>query len=64
MKVNVRKSSGPDAVPNWVLRDFAGCLAGPLSAIYNSSFREAYVPPLMKTADAVPLPKVKPLTRL
>ena len=58
MKVN--KASGPDHIPAWILRDFAPCLASPLSAIFNASIREGHVPELWKTAFTVPIPKVYP----
>ena len=64
MAINIRKATGPDNIPNWVLRDFAGYLSGPLSSIFNSSFREGFIPEIWKCADVVPLPKVNPPKRL
>ncbi len=60
MKVKIGKACGLDYIPNWVLRDFAECLAKPLCSIFNASFHEAYVPSLMKSADVISLLKVKP----
>ncbi len=38
MKVQISKAWGPDYIPNWVLCDFAECLAKPLWVIFNASF--------------------------
>lgn len=51
------KATGPDRILNWILSDLAGLLAPPICAVYNSSLREGYFPP-------IPLPKVKPPTRI
>jgi hypothetical protein len=40
--------------------DFAGSLAGPISAIFNSSLREGVIPQIWKSADVIPLPKKMP----
>ncbi len=37
MGIKIRKAPGPDGVPNWVLRDFAPDLGGPLVSIVISS---------------------------
>ena len=58
--LKVHKSTGPDDVPAWVLRDFAHCLAGPLASIANDSIREGSLPSEWKTANTIPLPKVQP----
>ncbi len=44
MKVKVSKAVGPDEIQNWLLRDLAHIIAGPINAIHNSSIREGYVP--------------------
>jgi hypothetical protein len=64
MAIDIKKAMGPDGIPNWVLRDFAGFLSPPIAAIFNSSFREGYIPSVWKSADVVPLPKVHPPQRL
>ncbi len=64
MQIKIHKAPGPDGVPNWVLRDFAPVLAGPLASIANSSIRESYVPHIWKCADVLPLPKVTPPTEI
>ena len=58
--LNTHKSIGPDGIPNWILRDFCSTLAPPITAIANSSLRQRLVPSLWKSADVVPVPKVKP----
>ena len=60
MSTKIHKAPGPDGIPNWVLRDFAPVLAGPIAAIVNSSVREAFIPECWKRADVVPLAKVNP----
>jgi len=59
-KVDARKSSGPDDIPNWFIKEFSVWLAEPLSAIFNASVRQGTVPQCWKTANVVPLPKVNP----
>jgi hypothetical protein len=59
-RINIHKSSGPDGLPNWLLRDFASLLSEPLSAIFNASLREGYLPPIWKSAEVVPVPKTQP----
>jgi hypothetical protein len=57
----VNKSCGPDLIPAWVYKDFCHILAGPMTAIVNSSLREGMVPTAWKSANVTPLPKVLPL---
>ncbi len=63
-KINLKRSVGPDNIPNWILHELAPWLAPPICAIWNSSFRESYVPRLWKSADICPLPKVQPPMRV
>ena len=44
MRVKNGKAAGPDGIQAWMLRDLAPLLAPPLTAIYNSSLQEGYVP--------------------
>ena len=62
--INIRKAGGPEELPKWILRDLAGILAPPICAIFNSSFREGYIPPIWKCANTYPLPKTNPPKRL
>ena len=59
-KVKPNKAAGPDRIEAWMLRDLAPILASPITAIYNSSLREGYIPPLWKSANVCPLPKKNP----
>ena len=47
-----------DGVPNWLLRDFAPYLSQPLAAIFNASIHLGYVPPVWKSAEVIPAPKL------
>jgi len=58
--VQVNKAPGPDGIPNWILRDMAPFISGPLCAIFNTLVREGFVPPVWKQANTIPAPKVKP----
>ena len=42
-KVNTKKATGPDNIPDWVLQDCALLPAGPVCAIFNSSLRDGCV---------------------
>ena len=60
MRIKNGKAAGPDGIQAWMLRDLAPLLAPPLTAIYNSSIREGYVPEKWKQAIVCPLPKKSP----
>ena len=62
VRLNPRKASGPDGVPNWLLKDYAEFLANPVCVILNSSFAEQSLALLWKYANVTPLPKTKPVT--
>ena len=60
--IDIRKSNGPDEIPNWFLRDFSVWLAEPLAAIFNLSVSSGVVPLVWKQANVAPIPKSdKPL---
>ena len=59
-KVKANKATGPDNVPAWILKNHANILAGPLTAIFNSSLREGIIPDTWKSANIIPVPKVNP----
>ena len=63
-KVKTCKSTGPDNIPAWVLKEHAGCLAAPLTSIFNSSLREGVLPSEWKSANVIPLPKTKPMNSI
>jgi hypothetical protein len=66
LSINIRKAPGPDgeAVPNWLLRDFAAILCEPLCAIFNQSLREGHFPSSWKQANVLPIPKTQPPTSI
>ena len=43
-EISISRSSGPDDLPNWVLKEFAYVLAPSITDILNSSFHEQKVP--------------------
>ena len=53
-KLNPHKVSGPDGIPNWLMREYAEILAPPVPSVLNSSFAEQRLPPSWKQADVVP----------
>ena len=59
-KINVRKSPGPDGLPNWVLQDFCTLLVGLVCVIFNATIREGAVTLRWKEANVIPAPKVQP----
>ena len=59
-KVKTTKATGPDNVPAWTLRNHANILAGPLTAIFNSSLEEGIIPETWESAYVIPVPKVNP----
>ena len=56
-EVSTSRASGPDDIPNWVLKEYADILAVPIADILNASFSEVSVPRVWKLADVPPLPK-------
>ena len=63
-RIKTHKAAGPDGIPNWLLRDFSSLLCQPLAAVFNASIREGYFPPIWKSAEVVPIPKVHPPTSI
>ena len=51
-----RKAQGPDNLPSWILKDYSHLLKGPISAIFNASIRESFVPKLWKIAEVCAIP--------
>ena len=39
-KLNFLKASGPDGMPNWLLREYVELIAGPVTSVIDSSFAE------------------------
>lgn len=50
-KLNPAKVYGPDAIPNWWLKEYAEFIAYPITTILNSSFKEQLLPSIWKLAD-------------
>lgn len=59
--LNPSKSSGPDMIPSWLLKENADLLAPAVTDIINCSFAEARLPQSWKRADIVPIPKQMPI---
>ena len=59
-RINIRKASGPDELPNWLLRDFAFALCDPLCCMFNTSITESVVPIIWKQANIIAVPKTRP----
>ena len=49
-KVKTNKSTGPDNIPAWVLKEHAHSLAAPLTSIFNCSLREGVLLTAWKSA--------------
>ena len=64
LSLKVSKAVGPDRIPNWVLRDYAGILGRPIACIFNSSIRLGSLPQMWRSADVIPLPKVANPTQI
>ncbi len=60
ISLKVNKANGPDGLPNWLLRDFAGVPVGHVCAIFNSFLTEAYIREVWRQADVVTLQNVLP----
>lgn len=57
-KISLQKATGPDDIPNWVLKTCSPLLARPICSIFNASIAQGSIPALWKCADVLPLPKV------
>ena len=57
--LNVSKAPGPDAIPNFLYKEFAEILACPISNLINCSSRHQSLPSLWKLANVIPVPKEK-----
>ena len=63
-KVKPIKASGPDSIPNWLLKRFSMELATPVASIFNASISQALVPLQWEVADVIPIPKTNPIEDL
>ena len=39
--ISISRASGPDDLPNWVLKEYSDILASPIAEILNASFVES-----------------------
>ncbi len=60
-RLSSNKASGPDGIPNWLLKEYADILSHPITSTLNSSFAEQRLPAPWKNADVIPVPKEKPI---
>ena len=56
MNTNLKKATGPDDLPNWILRDLSCIMAPPICVIFNQSIREYKLPFEWKKANVIPHP--------
>ena len=62
--VHTRKATGPDGVPGEVIKACADQLAGVFTKIFNLSLTRATVPPCLKSATIIPVPKNSTINNL
>ncbi len=60
-RAKISKASGPDSIPNWLLKNFSAEFATPVASIFNASIVQAQVPSQWKVADVIPIPKSHPV---
>jgi hypothetical protein len=60
-KLNPYKASGPDAIPNWLLREYSFIMALSVTQILNASYSEQCLSAASKMADVSAIPKIKPV---
>ena len=58
--LNISKATGPDQIPNRILKEFAQQLAPVVKDIFNRSVAEGYFPHLLKHSIINPIPKISP----
>ena len=46
--LNPSKARGPDCIPTWVLKEYADILAGSISNVLNTSYRQQKLPSVWK----------------
>ena len=63
-RINIRKSVGPDNIPNWILRDFAFAFSDFICDLFNLSIQSGLVPRIWEMANVVMLPKSHPPTSM
>ena len=63
-RIDVHKSSGPDDLQNWALREYAFAISEPLCHIFNYSLQNGVIPSIWKSANVVLIPKCQPPTSI
>lgn len=63
-QIKINKSTGPDNIPNKLLKIFANEFAPVLTDIYNASMQQGIFPQRLKRAVVIPIPKVSPPSSL
>ena len=58
--LKIKKSPGPELIPNIVWKEFAFELSSVIADIYNSSLEQGYFPSQLKQAIVAPVPKCRP----
>ena len=62
--LNPAKAAGPDGIKNWLLKEYAECLAFPVKTIINASLKQQRLPDIWKCAEVTPLPKKNAIKNL
>ena len=44
------KSTGPDGIPAWILKEFCDYLAPPVCHLFNASIQSGFIPQIWKSA--------------
>ena len=61
--IKVKKSPGPETIPNVIWKDFAFELCPVISDLYNASLEEDFIPDKLKESLVYPVPKCSPQSR-
>ena len=54
-----RTSSGPSGIPSFIFREYWDILTAPYLHLWNLSLEQGMVPAIYKSADLIPIPKVR-----
>ena len=63
-RIDVHKSSGPDSLPNWALREYAFAISEPLCHMFYYFLQNGEIPRIWKAANVVLIPKCQPPTSI
>ena len=59
-RIKINKATGPDCIPNKLLKDFAIELSPIIADIYNQSLKEGSIPTILKSSIVTPILKITP----